>query len=102
MTDERINGTAESITGQAKGRFGSLIGDQKLQLEGAFEDAKGRSLDTFGRAMDGLDGLVSRAPANIQPQARSAIEAARQRPLLTTLAVAGLGLLLAGAAGRRR
>ena len=52
MTDERIEGAAYEATGKTKKGFGKLVGDQKLQVEGAFEDAKGRSLDTFGKAMD--------------------------------------------------
>lgn len=103
MTDRPIDAPlAGSTTDTASNGFGRFATDQKAQLSSAFDDARGRSLDTYGKAMDKLDGLVGRAPERFQPQARSAIAAARQRPLLTTLAVAGLGILLAGAARGRR
>ncbi|KAK0340738.1 hypothetical protein LTR94_029256, partial [Friedmanniomyces endolithicus] len=85
--------------------FGKLVGDQKLQVEGAFNEAKGKSLEQFGKAMDAIDRLVEKAPANVQPKAREVAAAARKKPLVTTLSVAGVGLLLAGLAsraGRRR
>lgn len=86
----------------ARERFAHVAGEQKAQLSGAFEDARGRSLETYGKAMDRLDGLAERAPERFRTQAHSAVAAARKRPLVTTLAVAGLGLLLAGVGRRRR
>lgn len=105
MTDEQINGAAHQAEGKTQKTFGKLVGDQKMQVEGAFNDAKGRSLEQFGKAMDAIDRLVDKAPANVQPRAREVAAAARQRPLATTLSVAGIGLLLAGLVtrgGRRR
>lgn len=102
MTDEQINGAAHQAEGKTQKAFGKLVGDQKLQVEGAYNDAKGRSLETYGKAIDALDRLVDKAPANIQPRAREALGVARKKPLLTTLGVAGVGLLLAGLARRGR
>ncbi|OGN50710.1 MAG: general stress protein CsbD [Caulobacterales bacterium RIFOXYB1_FULL_67_16] len=102
MTDERIEGGAYQASGKTKKGFGKLVGDQKLQVEGALEDAKGRSLETFGKAMDAVDRLVEKAPVDYRDRARQVAGEARKRPLVTTLSVAGVGLLLAGMLTRRR
>jgi len=102
MTDEQINGAAHQAQGKTQKTFGKMVGDQKLQVEGAFNDARGRSLETYGKAIDALDRLVEKAPASVQPRAREALGVARRKPLLTTLGVAGVGLLLAGLMGRGR
>ena len=101
MTDQRIEGAATEIRGKAKNGLGEFLGDSKLQLDGRLDQAKGAALNAYGQAMDKLDGLVTHAPAGVQDQARSAIAAARKRPILTTAIVAGLGLLLLRS-GRRR
>ena len=75
MTDQRINGTAETLTGKAR--------------------------DAYGRVIDSLDGLVEKAPADLREPARQGLDFARRKPLLTTGIVAGLALLLTGL-GRRR
>lgn len=100
MTDEQINGTASQVQGKAQKAFGKLVGDQKLEVEGAYNDAKGKSLEQFGKAMDAVDRLVEKAPENYRPKAREVAAAAREKPLLTTLSVAGVGLLLAGIVSR--
>jgi uncharacterized protein YjbJ (UPF0337 family) len=102
MTDERIEGAAYEATGKTKKGFGKMVGDQKLQIEGAFEDAKGRSLDTFGKAMDAVDRLVEKTPVDYRDKARAVAGEARKRPLVTTLSVAGVGLMLVGMLTRRR
>ncbi len=101
MTDNRIEGEATKFTGQAQDRFGRLLGDDKLRVEGAYNQAKGKAGELYGRAMDELDRLVERAPVGLQDRARSTIEVARRKPLLTTAIVAGLGLLLARSSIRR-
>nr|WP_314433239.1 CsbD family protein [uncultured Brevundimonas sp.] len=100
MTDEQINGGAAQVQGKAQKAFGKLVGDQKLEVEGAYNDAKGKSLEQFGKAMDAVDRLVEKAPENYRPKAREVAAAAREKPLLTTLSVAGVGLLLAGLVSR--
>jgi uncharacterized protein YjbJ (UPF0337 family) len=100
MTDQFANGAASQAEGKAQKGMGKVLGDQKLQVEGAYNDAKGRSLEQFGKAMDAIDRLVEKAPADYRPKAREVAAAARNKPLLTTLSVAGVGLLLAGLASR--
>ena len=100
MTDQFANGAAAQAEGKAQKGLGKVLGDQKLQVEGAYNDAKGRSLEQFNTAMDAIDRLVEKAPADYRPKAREVAAAARQKPLVTTLSVAGVGLLLAGLASR--
>ena len=101
MTDQRIEGTANSVAGRAKEGFGKLTGDSKLQAEGKLQDVKGKALDAYGRVIDGLDGLADKAPADLRDPAKRGLEFARKKPLLTTGIVAGLAVLLSGV-GRKR
>lgn len=101
MTDQRIEGAATELEGKARNGLGRLTGDAKLQLDGRLNEVKGKALDAYGRVIDGLDGLVEKAPAQYQDKARQGLDFARRKPLLTTGIVAGLAVLLSGL-GRRR
>ena len=101
MTDQRIDGVASTLEGKTQSGLGKLTGDSKLQLDGKFNEVKGKALDAYGRVIDGLDGLVEKAPADLRDPARTGLDFARRKPLLTTAIVAGLAAILAGA-GRRR
>jgi len=100
MTDQRIQGSVEAAGGQLQNGVGQLTGDQKLQADGKFNEIKGKARDAYGRVIDGLDGLVEKAPAQYQDTARKGIDFARRKPLLTTGIVAGLAMILSRA-GRR-
>lgn len=101
MTDQRIDGAAAELEGNVQNGLGRLTGDAKLQLDGRLNEVKGKALDAYGRVIDGLDGLVDKAPAQYQDRARQGLDFARRKPLLTTGIVAGLAVLLSGL-GRRR
>lgn len=101
MTDQRIEGTATQAGGKIQSSLGTLTDNPKLEIKGRLNQAKGKAQDLYGQAIDGLDRLVERAPSDIKEPARTGLEFARRKPLLTTAIVAGVGLLLAGA-GRRR
>ncbi|KQY73169.1 MULTISPECIES: CsbD family protein [unclassified Brevundimonas] len=101
MTDQRIDGAATELEGKAQSGLGRMTGDSKLQLEGKFNEVKGQARDAYGRVIDGLDGLVAKAPVQYQDKARQGLDFARRKPLLTTGIVAGLAILLGGI-GRRR
>ena len=101
MTDQRIEGAADTLTGEAQSGLGRMTGDSKLQFEGRFNEYKGKARDAYGRVIDGLDGLVEKAPAQYHESARKGLDFARRKPLLTTGIVAGLAILLGGV-GRRR
>ncbi|MDP1913519.1 CsbD family protein [Brevundimonas sp.] len=101
MTDQRIDGAATELEGKAQVGLGRLTGDAGLQLDGRINEVKGRAMDAYGRVIDGLDGLVEKAPVQYQDKARQGLDFARRKPLLTTGIVAGLAVLLSGL-GRRR
>ena len=102
MTDHRIDGAADSLEGKAQTGLGRLTGDSKLQLEGRLNEYKGKAKDAYGRVIDGLDGLVEKAPVQYQDKARQGLDFARRKPLLTSGIVAGIALILSRASQRRR
>lgn len=101
VIDPRIEGTREKTVGRARAALGRLTGNRRQQVQGHLTEYKGKARDAYGRVIDGLDGLVERAPADYQDTARKGLDFARRKPLLTTGIVAGLAVLL-GALGRRR
>jgi len=101
MTDQRIEGAATQLEGETQSAFGRMTGDSKLQFDGKLNEVKGKALDAYGRVIDGLDGLVAKAPVQYQDKARQGLDFARRKPLLTTGIVAGLAIVLGGL-GRRR
>jgi uncharacterized protein YjbJ (UPF0337 family) len=101
MTDERIEGAATGVNGSLKRGLGDVTGDARQQLEGRFDQVKGKALDAYGRAIDKLDTLAERAPADLREPVRTGLDFARRKPLLTTGILAGLAFILAGS-GRRR
>jgi uncharacterized protein YjbJ (UPF0337 family) len=101
MTDQRIEGVANEMEGKVQAASGRFAGDTKMQIEGRLKQVKGQAQQAYGRVIDGLDGLVEKAPEQYRARARSGLDFARRKPLLTTGIVAGLAILLAGA-GRRR
>ncbi len=101
MTDERIEGAVTGANGKIKNGIGRLTGDTKLQLEGKFDEVKGKALDAYGRTIDKLETLSERAPADLREPVRTGLDFARRKPLLTTGILAGLAFILAGS-GRRR
>lgn len=102
MTDPRIEGTATGISGRLKNGVGRLTGDTKLQLEGRFDEVKGKALDAYGRAIDKLETLSDRAPADLREPVRTGLDFARRKPLVTTGIIAVLAFILAGSGRRRR
>jgi uncharacterized protein YjbJ (UPF0337 family) len=101
MTDPRIEGAAAGVNGRMKRGLGGLTGDTRIQLEGRFAEVKGKALDAYGRAIDKLETLSDRAPADLREPVRTGLDFARRKPLLTTGILAGIALILAGS-GRRR
>ena len=101
MNNPRIDAAAETLTGKAQSAIGRLTGGSRLRLDGRLNEVKGKAHDAYGRLIDELDGLVEKAPADLRQPARTGLDFARRKPLLTTGIVAGLALLL-GSLGRRR
>lgn len=101
MSEQRIEGAATGVNGRIRSALGTLTGDRKLQLEGQFDQVKGKALDAYGRAIDTLESLSDRAPADLREPVRTGLDFARRKPLLTTGILAALVFLIAGS-GRRR
>ena len=102
MTDPRIEGAATGMSGRLRNGVGRLTGDTKLQLEGRFDEVKGKALDAYGRAIDKLETLSDRAPADLREPVRTGLDFARRKPLVTTGIIAVLAFILAGSGRRRR
>lgn len=102
MTEPRIEGAVTRADGAVRRGLGDLTGDAKLQLEGRLKEAQRKALDAWGRTLDGLGGLVEKAPAAYQDRARQGLDFARRKPLLTTGVLAGAAALLVGMLARRR
>lgn len=100
MTEQRIQGKAEVLGGRIQDGVGGLTGNDRLQAEGKLNEIKGKARDAYSRVIDGLDGLVEKAPAQYQETARKGLDFARTKPLLTTGLVAFLALILARASRR--
>ena len=60
-----------------------------------------RLVGGFTGLIDRLEPHISKAPADVQPAARKAVEVARARPLLTMAGLA-VGALVLARGGRRR
>lgn len=101
MTDQRIESAADQIEGKVQNGLGRLTGDTRAQVEGKLKQAKGQALNAYGRVIDGLDGMVEKAPADLRESARTGLDFARRKPLLTTGIIASAAVLL-GALSRRR
>ena len=101
MTDQRIEGAVTETGGKLQNGLGRLTGDSKLQIDGKLNEFKGKAQNAYGRVIDGLDGMVDKAPADLRDPARKGLDFARRKPLLTTGILAGAAVLL-GALGRKR
>ena len=63
--------------------------------------APSRKPAAYGRVIDGLDGMVDKAPADLRAPARKGLDFAREKPLLTVGIIAGAAAVLS-ALGRKR
>ena len=78
------------------------------RVSNALDRARGQAAGAGERLSSGFLGLIDRlephlakAPADVQPAARKAVEVARARPLLTMAGLAVGALVLARGARRR-
>ncbi len=54
MDKDRIDGSANQVKGAVKEAAGKLVGDAKLQAEGAADKAKGKVQNAVGGAKDAI------------------------------------------------
>lgn len=92
---DRIEGAAKTFGGRIEGSVGELVGDRKLQSDGAWAVAKGTAQNLAGGAQDAIRAALQDAPPEVRDGAERAMAAARKNPLIATLAVGAIGLILA-------
>ncbi len=85
--------TARPALTDARSRLGAAAGGA-----GGLKD---RLVSGFTGLIDRVEPHIGKAPADMQPAARKAVEVARARPLLTMAGLAVGALVLARGAGRR-
>lgn len=60
MDKDRIKGSAKVVAGKTKEAVGKVLGDAKLQGEGAAEKAEGRVQNAVGSAKDAIRDAVKK------------------------------------------
>ena len=103
MNKNQITGSAREGFGRVQERFGALLGDNNIQVKGAAKQAHGTLERYVGRAADVLQTQLNRAPQGgaVQTQGQRALDFARRKPRVTTLALAAVALVLSGRGGKR-
>jgi uncharacterized protein YjbJ (UPF0337 family) len=61
MNRNRVKGTIEKLTGNAKRKAGKLTGNTSLQVEGIVRQAKGTLRNTLGKVEEAIDGANRRS-----------------------------------------
>lgn len=62
MKSEQVEGVAEKLAGKAQSAVGRLIGDSKMEAEGAGHQAAGQLTLTYGDALDSVSTFVKEKP----------------------------------------
>lgn len=62
MKSEQVEGVAEKFAGKAQSVVGRLIGDSKLEAEGAGHKAAGQLTKTYGDTLDNVSAFVKEKP----------------------------------------
>lgn len=62
MKSEQVEGVAEKLAGKAQSAVGKLMGDSKMETEGAGHQAAGQLTKTYGDALDNVSTFVKEKP----------------------------------------
>ncbi|MFJ2426681.1 CsbD family protein [Pseudomonas sp. NPDC087804] len=62
MKSEQVEGVAEKLAGKAQSAVGKLIGDSRLDAEGAARQASGQLTKTYGDTLDNVSTFVKEKP----------------------------------------
>ena len=62
MKSEQVEGVAEKLAGKAQSAVGKLMGDSKMEAEGAGHQAAGQLTKTYGDALDNVSTFVKEKP----------------------------------------
>lgn len=62
MKSEQVEGLAEKLAGKAQSAVGRLIGDTKLEAEGAVRRDAGQLTQTYGDTLNSVSTFVKEKP----------------------------------------
>lgn len=62
MKSEQVEGVVEKLGGKAQSVVGKLMGDSRLEAEGAGHQAAGQLTKTYGDALDNVSTFVKEKP----------------------------------------
>ena len=62
MKSEKVEGVAEKLAGKAQSTVGKLIGDSKMEAEGAGHQAAGQLTKTYGDTLNSVSTFVKEKP----------------------------------------
>lgn len=62
MKSEQVEGVVEKVAGKAQSAVGRLLGDSKIEAEGAGRQASGQLTQTYGDALDSVSSFVKEKP----------------------------------------
>ncbi|NHW99329.1 MULTISPECIES: CsbD family protein [Pseudomonas] len=62
MKSEQVEGVAEKLAGKAQSAVGKLMGDSKMEAEGAGHQAAGQLTKSYGDALDNVSTFVKEKP----------------------------------------
>src|SRR5260221_12875802 len=81
MNKDDIKGKANDIKGRVKRQAGEWTGDEKLQGEGAMDQAKGKAQNAWGKVKDSAHDLKEEvAASDADPRPRKDEAASSLRP----------------------
>ncbi len=86
MNEDTIEGKAREFTGEAKETVGRMAGDSKTEVEGKFDQARGKIQENYGAVRDGAAEVID-----------NVVDTVREFPVSSILIAAAIGWLL----GRR-
>ncbi len=61
MDSDRLKGKIDDIKGRVKRQAGEWTGDEKMQNEGAMDQAKGKVQNAFGKVKDAGRDMIDKA-----------------------------------------
>jgi uncharacterized protein YjbJ (UPF0337 family) len=68
MDEDRFGGTLKQAAGKVQGTAGDLLGDSKMQVEGAAREVAGRAQDAYGQAKDVARGAAEQVGRGVEQQ----------------------------------
>lgn len=110
MDENRFEGAARTVGGKVEGMAGKVLGDQKLQADGAVDKVAGKAQRTYGEAADTVRETVGNASDKLRQASGEygsqildqveeygdmLAEQVDARPITALLLAAGVGFLLA-------